>query len=48
MGFFNQHFGLRGDVRYLGTLHDVDVASGVNFEPGLLRYWRVSAGVTFR
>ena len=48
MGFFNQHLGLRGDVRYVSTLRDVAIGSGVNFEPGLLQYWRVSAGLTFR
>jgi hypothetical protein len=48
MGFFNQHVGLRGDARYLRTLQDVNVGSGINFNPGLLRYWRVSGGLTFR
>jgi hypothetical protein len=48
MGFFNQHIGLRGDVKYLGTLQDIGLGSDVNVEPGLVRYWRVSAGLTFR
>jgi hypothetical protein len=48
MGFFNQHVGLRGDVRYLNTLRDTNRESGVDFEPGRLSYWRISGGVTFR
>jgi opacity protein-like surface antigen len=48
MGFFNQHIGLRGDVRYTRTLDDTDRGSGVDLDPGRLRYWRVSGGVTFR
>lgn len=48
MGFFNQHIGLRGDVKYLRALQDTDRASGTDFEPGKRRYWRVSAGLTFR
>jgi opacity protein-like surface antigen len=48
MGFFSQHIGLRGDVRYTRSLDDTDRGSGVDVDQGRLRYWRVSAGVTFR
>jgi hypothetical protein len=48
MGFFNQHVGLRGEVRYVRALQDTDRGSGIDFEAGRLRFWRVSAGVTFR
>ena len=48
MGFFSEHVGLRGDVRYIRTLDDVNRGSGVDLDPGRLRYWRVSGGVTFR
>lgn len=48
MGFFNQHVGLRGDVRYLSALEDVNRFGGIDLEPGRLHYWRVSGGVTFR
>ena len=48
MGFFNDHVGLRGDVRDLRTLEDVDRGSGTDFEPGAFHYWRLSGGVTFR
>jgi opacity protein-like surface antigen len=48
MGFFNQHIGLRGEVRYLRTLEDSNRGTGIDVAPGRLRYWRGSAGVTFR
>lgn len=48
MGFFNQHIGLRGDLRYFRTLEDTNLGSGFDFSPGALRFWRVSGGVTFR
>jgi hypothetical protein len=48
MGFFNQHVGLRGDVRYLRTLEDANRGAGIDFAPGRLAYWRATAGVTFR
>jgi opacity protein-like surface antigen len=48
MGFFNDHIGLRGDVRYLRTLVDANRGSGIDFAPGRQRYWRATAGVTFR
>jgi hypothetical protein len=48
MGFFTQHVGLRGDVRYLRSLQDTDRGAGVDVDPGRLGYWRLSVGVTFR
>lgn len=48
MGFFSQHVGLRGDMRYVQTLEDINRGSGFNVDPGKLRYWRASGGVTFR
>jgi hypothetical protein len=48
MGFFSQHFGVRGDVRYVRTLRDEDLFSGVDLTAGRLKFWRVSGGVTFR
>jgi hypothetical protein len=48
MGFFSHHVGLRGDVRYLRLLEDTNLGPGVAFDPGKVRYWRVSAGMTFR
>ena len=47
MGFFNDHIGLRGDLRYFRTFEDsitgIDLLNG-----GRLRFWRFSGGVTFR
>lgn len=48
MGFFNQHVGVRGEVRYFHGLRDSTSGSGVDLEPGRLQYWRLSGGVTFR
>ena len=48
MGYFNQHIGLRTEVRYLRTLVDSNRGSGTDLDPGRLRYWRATAGVTFR
>ena len=48
MGFFGDHIGLRGDVRYFRTLEDTILGSSFDFSPGRLRFWRVSGGVTFR
>ena len=48
MGVFNQHIGLRGDVRYLRALEDTNRGSGTDFAPARLRYWRATAGLTIR
>src|SRR5262245_48067404 len=48
MGFFAEHIGLRGDLRYFRSLQDQNFGSGVDFSPGRLHFWRVSGGVTFR
>jgi opacity protein-like surface antigen len=48
MGFFSEHVGLRGEVRYLRLLHDTDRGSGVDLDSGNRRHWRASAGLTFR
>jgi hypothetical protein len=41
MGYFNQHVGLRGDVRYLRDAHD-------NGDAGQLHFWRLGLGVVIR
>jgi hypothetical protein len=48
MGFFADHFGLRGDLRYLRTLNDTILGSEFDLSAGRLRFWRLSGGVTFR
>jgi len=45
MGFFNQHVGIRGDVRYLRTLNG-DVVNGLDL--GGFHFWRFGAGVVIR
>ena len=45
IGFMSHNVGLRGDVRYFRSVRST---SGVEFELGALRYWRGTAGLTFR
>jgi len=49
MGFFNDHIGLRGEIRYLRATHDMN--SGINtldLNGNKLHFWRPSIGVVFR
>jgi opacity protein-like surface antigen len=51
MAFFNEHVGVRGDVRYFHTLTDDDPQSGiddVNFDLGDLNFWKWDVGATFK
>ena len=51
MGFFNDHIGLRGEVRYLRGTHDMNESTGINsvdFSGNKLHFWRPSIGVVFR
>ena len=48
MGFFNDHFGLRGDLRYLRTLQNNSSSTTIDFDPGGFHFWRASAGVVIR
>jgi len=47
MGYFNQHVGVRGDVKYLrnfsGDAFDVN-----HIDLGTFHFWRISAGVVLR
>ena len=45
MGFFNEHVGVRGDLRYLRTVNG-DIVNGLDL--GNFHFWRLSAGVVFR
>jgi len=45
MGYFNDHVGLRGDVRYFRNLQG-DSINNVDF--GGLHFWRISAGLVLR
>jgi len=49
MGYFNQHVGLRGDVRYLRATSDLN--SGIrsfDLSGSQLHFWRASIGVVLR
>ena len=47
MGFFSEHVGLRGDVRYFRGFRGTNTnATGLAL--GNLQYWRGTAGVSFR
>jgi opacity protein-like surface antigen len=51
MAFFNEHVGIRTDVRYFRTLTDSDSESGIddiNFNLGDLNFWRWDVGAAFK
>ena len=51
MAFFNDHIGVRGDVRYFRTLTDSDSQSGIddiNFNLGDLNFWKWDVGAAFK
>jgi hypothetical protein len=45
MGYFNEHVGVRGDVRYFRATSG-DVLNNIDFNG--LHFWRVSAGIVVR
>ena len=47
MGFFNDHVGLRGDVRYYRTING-NINDSFDFSSGDLYYWRGSFGLVIR
>jgi opacity protein-like surface antigen len=50
MGYFNDHVGLRGDIRYLRGFEDLKTGNTVIDLDGNnnLRFWRLSAGVVLK
>jgi opacity protein-like surface antigen len=49
MGFFNDHFGLRGDVRYYRTLNeDSGNDELIDLDLGAFDFWRASIGIVIR
>ena len=51
MAFFNDHVGIRGDVRYFHTLTDNNPQSGIediDFDLGDLNFWKWDVGAAFR
>lgn len=47
IGMFSQHVGLRGDLRYLRTLQDLNFTE-FNLDSKQLSFWRGAFGVVFR
>jgi hypothetical protein len=50
MGYFSDHVGLRGDIKYLRAFEDMRTGIDIiDFNaPGQFHFWRASAGVVFR
>jgi opacity protein-like surface antigen len=49
MGYFSDHVGLRGDLRYLRATHQLNTGvSSVDLNGDRLHYWRATVGVVFR
>ena len=49
MGYFTDHVGLRGDVRYLRATHDMNSGvSSIDLDGNRLHFWRASIGVVLR
>jgi opacity protein-like surface antigen len=48
MGYFSDHVGLRGDVRYLRTIDNNSSGTTINFDPGSFHFWRASIGIVLR
>ena len=49
MGYFSDHVGLRGDVRYLRATSDLNSGvSSLDLSGNQLHYWRATVGVVFR
>jgi len=48
LGFFSDHVGIRGDVRYLRSFIDPDEDNEFDIDVGNFDYWRGVGGLTFR
>lgn len=48
MGFFNNHFGMRGDVRYFRNVNDNSTDNNLNLDLGGFDFWRAYVGVVIR
>jgi hypothetical protein len=47
MGYFNDHVGLRGDLRYLRNFSDNSDLDDLGFD-GNFKYWRAAVGLVIR
>ena len=48
MGYFSNHVGLRGDVRYFRTINNDNSGNSVDFSLGGFDFWRASIGLVIR
>ena len=48
MGFFNEHFGLRGDVRYYRNFGEDESDEDFDLDFGDFGFWRGTAGLVFK
>ena len=48
MGFFGDHVGMRGEIRYFRDINTEDEGPGVTVDLGAFDFWRASIGVVFR
>ena len=48
MGYFAQHIGLRGDIRYLRGFKETDLGFTTGANLNTLKFWRASVGVVLR
>ena len=48
MGYFSDHVGIRGDVRYFRNLKDNSAPNDFNVDFGSFHFWRASFGVVLR
>ena len=48
MGYFADHIGVRGDLRYMRGFNEQDLGFDTGDNLRALRFWRASVGVVFR
>ncbi len=48
MGYFSDHLGLRGDVRYFRNIKDNTTTNDFNLDLGGFHFWRAAFGVVIR
>ena len=48
MGYFSNHVGIRGDVRYFRNLTDHSTTNNTNIDFGGFHFWRASLGIVLR
>jgi len=48
MGFFSDHFGVRGDVRFLQSVKNDLKGNALFTDTGRFSFWRVTGGFVFR